>query len=338
MPEKELKKLNNMAVIGIDAGGTKTEGVLASIQGKILFQHKLRCGNYQSIGIRAAEQVILSILTILKNKANESGFQIGAICYGMAGFDRKKDRDVIETMIQHIDPERPKIMVNDTFLILRAGTIDGVGVAVVSGTGPNTVGKNNAGDEWKVGGLTFELGDFGGGMDIAREAIIRARRGKDGRNKPTVLEQMIITKFNLKEIEDILDRFIWGGENSFDLSQITPLVFMAAKQKDEAARQILMEAGMELGLCARLVAKKLFKQNDKINLVLGGSVLQQGEDSIMRETLVKQLKKEFPHVKVIKLSCPPVLGGIFYAIDILKQKRMLPDDYIWPDAEIQAKF
>lgn len=339
MQKNESKNLSKIAVIGIDAGGTKTEGVLASIDGKVLFKYRLGCANYQAIGIEDSKKVLSSIVKKCERKAKEFGLSIKASGYGISGLDRIKDAEAIENMIKAIDPVRPKVIANDTFLILRAGTIDGVGVAVVSGTGPNTVGRNSKGNEFRIGGLCYELGDFGGGLDIAREAVRRARRGKDGRGKPTTLGKKIITKFKLKEIEDIMDAFIFSEDLiSMNLGEITPIVFECASEGDEVAREILNEAGTELGLCARLVARKLFKKKDKINIVLGGSVLQKGENPIMRESLIREFKTEFSNVDIIKLDSPPVLGGILFAIDKMKENGLLPDGYKWPDIEVLKKF
>jgi N-acetylglucosamine kinase-like BadF-type ATPase len=336
MQKNGSKKSSNIAVCGIDAGGTKSEGVLASTDGRILFRNRLGCGNYQAAGINAAEETLSILLKSLEDKASESGHEILASGYGISGYDRKKDMDIIEEMICRIDPLRLKFIANDTFLILRAGTPDGVGVAVVSGTGPNTVGRNALHEEYRVGGLSSELGDFGGGMDIAREAIKCARRGKDGRGNSTILEHMIVKKFSLNEIEDVMDWFIGLSSENIDISEITRLVFEAAKKGDAVARNILIKAGKELGLCARLTAGKLFSTDQHVTLVLGGSVLQKGEDSLMRDTLIQDFRKEYQDAEAVLLSCPPVAGAVLHAVDILAEKGLLPGK--WPDHEIQEKI
>jgi N-acetylglucosamine kinase-like BadF-type ATPase len=344
--EEAIKK---KVVLGVDGGGTKTAVLAVSLAGDVIAWNVGGPSNYHGLGARQAMENIASALSPVVQKTLHTGGEVVAVAYGLSALDRRKDKEVLEDVTDKIARDfdieamkRHKVLVNDTFLILRAGTKDGVGVAVVSGTGANTVGKNKAGKEFRVGGLASELGDSGGAVDIAVAALSAARRGKDGRGKKTVLEERIVSALGIDEIEDIVDFMI--GEEKAGLgtlaSLITPLVFEAAEAQDEVAMDILVQMGKELGLCARLVARALFAPGENFPLVMGGSTLTKPSCPIFRETLVKDLKSEFPYVTPVLLDCPPVTGAILLAIDLLENRKAVESSLleIWKEENFQVQI
>ena len=327
-----------IAVAGIDAGGTKTAGLLVDLEGRVVARSRAGTGNYQGPGVATAEAEIGVALTALEAAAGEAGLALAAVGFGISGWDRPRDEQVIRGMIERVCPEIPYTVMNDTYLILRAGAVDGAGVAVVSGTGSNTVGMGRDGRLHRVGGLMNEMGDFGSGEDIGVEAIRAARRGRDGRARPTSLAARIEAHFELAELEEIADRFI----SEFGLigapGQVAPLVFEEAAAGDPVARDILERAGAELGLSARITASHLFRPDDPFALVMGGSVLQKGGDPTMRRRIIDEVRCLFPHVEGTVLQCEPVVGGVFLALDLLKERGALPAGFAWPDEAFQARL
>lgn len=322
----------SIAVAGIDAGGTKTAGLLVGLDGRVLARSLAGTGNYQGPGAEAAGAEIDRALAPLFEAAAREGVTVAAVGFGISGWDRPRDEQVIRAMVEGVCPGVPKRLVNDTYLILRGGTPDGVGVAVVSGTGGNTAGCGPDGGLYRVGGLLSELGDSGGAGDLGLMALKAARRGTDGRGRPTLLTERIVAHWGLSHIEDAADRFIpefgFGGGTA----ELAPLVFDAAAAGDRVARDLIEACGDELGLCARLVAEHLFRADDDFPLVMGGSVLQKGRGPWLRDAILAEVRKVFPHVQPSVLQGPPVLGGVFYAMDLAKQQGLLPWGFTWPSA------
>lgn len=328
---------SQIAILGIDAGGTKTEGVALTPSGTVLARVLGGPGNYQATGLRIAQATVCEVVASLVAACRSAGQQPVAIGYGLSGLDRPKDRarleDLTDAVAETVGEEAlkfQKVLVNDTFLILRAGTDDGVGVAVVSGTGANTVGRSKDGREARVGGLAAELGDSGGGTDIAIAGLRAARRGKDGRGPKTLIEDLVVSRLGLSEIEDLVDFMIPNDDKTIlpfhaVVASLAPLVFEAAKAGDSVAREILVGMGLELGLCARLVATQLFKPEDAFPLVFGGSVLTKACDPIFATTIAREVRKAFPRVEIRTLNSPPVLGGVLLAWDLLAEKGELDE-------------
>ena len=244
--------MTNIAIAGIDAGGTKTAGLLVDLEGNILARSLAGPGNYQAIGVDAAEAELKRALYPLVDAAESRGLELGGVGFGISGWDRPRDETVIRAMIERVCPDTPRAVMNDTYLILRAGSDDGVGVAIVSGTGSNTVGRGADGRLYRVGGLMNELGDTGGAVDIGIEAIRSARRAVDGRGRATLLLPMILEELGIEDIEDVADMFISEFGSLGDPAALAPLIFEAANEGDRVAREILEHAGDELGIVTTL--------------------------------------------------------------------------------------
>ncbi len=328
-------------LIGIDAGGTKTECLALRAEDGALARVLGPGSNYQSTGIVAAENTWrhLSQLCCEKLGAGDR-MAVAAAGLGIAGLDRPKDRDALEAAFLRVWPHGPTWeLVNDADLVLRAGAPAGVGVAVISGTGCNAMGQGPSGKRFRVGGIGPEFGDLGSASDIGVEALKAAFRALDGRGPETALVSLLVSRFQLERLDDLVDFFLADNEISseigdeFNTGYLAPLVFDAAGAGDAVAIGILEWAGRELGLSARAVARKLFSTTDAISLVLGGSVLQKGATSHLRDSLLNDVRSEFPGVTSVVLAVPPVSGALLLALDSYRRlpglHPVLTEDAVW---------
>ena len=312
------------AFIGIDVGGTKTLGVAIDERGKVLKKSLSTAANYQAVGLKEASRVISLVMSELKEAVKNTNADIAACAYGMSGLDRPMDEIRLRALLKDIHPGVPMVLVNDAFLLLRAGTQDGVGVAVVSGTGSNSVGRGYDGKMFRIGGLCYEMGDAGSGWDIAVEGLRAAKRGSDGRAPGTVINDLMLEEFGLRHVDDAMDFLLDGQDPAPFYYRMTPLIFRAAAQGDLVARKILIDAGQELGNSVSIVAGRFFGYNDRFDCVLGGSVMLSETTSIMRKALELELHKHFPNAVISRIPCQPVCGALLMAADLmLKRDRVL---------------
>ena len=325
-----MDTLSSPCILAFDAGGTKTNGALVSLDGTLLRFHQGADGNYQNLGIDETNLRFQSWIAELIRNPDEKQ-HICSTVYGLSGLDRPKDLEHLNAILKPISPCSP-LLLNDTDLILRAGTKDGVGIAVVSGTGSNCMGVNSLGERRSIGGLGAEFGDGGGGMDLATSALQAAFRGQDGRGKPTQLTQEIIHTFQLHRLDDVVDYWIDFGcsldhgqstKNHSDLdsesflARLTPLLFGCAHQGDQVAQDLLIKAGQELALSVVLLAQKLgFSQDQSFPVVMGGSVFQKGDpSSFFHQSFLKSIHKKYPLAMPHLLQAPPLLGAILLGFD-----------------------
>jgi N-acetylglucosamine kinase-like BadF-type ATPase len=314
--------MSQKIILGVDAGGTKT--LCAALCRESLEIHTAVGGpsNYQSVGIEAAVAVWSDVVrrALAPMGASLSGLATAGL--GIAGLDRPKDETTILAGWKRVVGDVPLELVNDAYLALRAGTRDGVGVAVVSGTGCNAMGTNAAGKRFRVGGVGPEFGDLGSASDIGVEAMKASFRSLDGRGPQTALVEMLCDRLALDRLDDIVDFFLADNvdedatEHHFGTGALAPLVFEAAGKSDEVSVKILQWAGRELGQSARAVARQLFATDEAFTLVMGGSVLQKAGTQHLKEALLQDVSTEFTGFVPVTLDLPPVAGALLYALDL----------------------
>ena len=302
--------------LGVDAGGTRSTALVVDGSGVLRGRADGRAANYQNIGAAAAREVLRQLVAEALTAAQATPRDLSHACYGIAGADRPKDFAAIEHQLPAVPAAVPRSLVNDTMLVLRAGTPDGVGMALVSGTGTNALGRDARGKVARVGGFCPELGDFGSAPDLGREALRLAMRGHDGRGRPTRLYEDLCATLGVDPLEDVIDAWMSGDPRANDFGSFAPLVFAAAAQGDVVARDLLTRAGSELALCVRVLAQELFAGGEPFTVVLGGSVLQRGADPTVLHTLAAELAQTHPRARVVRLAVEPAVGAVLLASDL----------------------
>ncbi|OGR11226.1 MAG: hypothetical protein A2341_24920 [Deltaproteobacteria bacterium RIFOXYB12_FULL_58_9] len=313
MHEIRAEEVTQSLYLGADIGGTRSRVWVVSAAGEVLGRAEGIGANYQCVGPRVAEERISAVVGSALGVAGVAIGDVEAACFGIAGADRPKDYQAIQ---RQLPPFRnAPLLVNDSVIALGAGTPAGVGAAMVAGTGTNTVGRDALGRLEFVGGYGSELGDSGSANDIGREALGLAMRGRDGRGEPTVLWDKLCAALGVPVLEDIIDLWMAGDFQDSHYGRLAPCVFEAAGEGDAVARALLQRAGDEFALCLRIVLDRLFSRDEIVHVVLGGSVLQKGDDRTLIRAVVTKLRQSYPRVRVARLRVEPIVGAVMLAYD-----------------------
>lgn len=303
-------------VLGVDAGGTKTVAVVAGKDGQVRGVGHSGCANFQACGAAGAEGQIKKAVEEAAGQAGVDPSGFAAVCYGVAGADRPKDFKTIRKFVEPLTPCPNFRLENDTIIALRAGTPDGVGIALIAGTGSNAIGRDAQGNKLQVGGLGHLTGDFGSGSQLAEAAVVAAVMGTDGRGATTVLTDKITSRLGLEHIEDIIEYTFYDSDKAhLDLGALAPLVFEAAAEGDEVARSILREAGQNVARAVKVILDKLFPGEQGVPIVFGGAVFQKGADTTLIETVSKECNAHRQGLRFVRLGLEPVLGAVGFAFD-----------------------
>jgi len=302
----------------VDGGNSKTIAIVADQTGKLLSLSRRGGCNYQSIGRKAAKNVLADVIGSAVKDAGVK--KIAAACYGLAGADREKDFQVFREILKPIDPSEKSALVNDTVLALRAGAKDGVGVALIGGAGSNCIGMDKKGRIRKAWGLGPLTGDKANAGALVQDAVVESMKSLDGRGPETLLAESFRTALELDALEDVIEFEFADEMRGLHVARLAPLIFEAANQGDRVAINILKDHGRAAGEAALAVLRDLFKPSQKVTLVLGGSVLQKGSNPALVKAIEQTVIKEFPKLEMVRLKDPPVLGGVLRALDELDKK------------------
>jgi N-acetylglucosamine kinase-like BadF-type ATPase len=305
-------------VLGVDAGGTKTVALVVGQDGQVRGVGRSGSANFQACGVAGAEGQIRKAVEEAAGQAGVDPAGFAAVCYGVAGADRPKDFETIRRFVEPLTPCPNFRLENDTIIALRAGTKDGVGIALIAGTGSNAIGRDAQGHKLQVGGLGRLTGDFGSGEQLAEAAVVAAMMGTDGRGKPTSLTKKITSHLGLERIVDIIEHTFYDSQKAhLDLGSLAPLVFEAAAEGDEVARSILRQAGQNVARAVKVILDKLFPGDEDVTIVFGGAVFQKGADTTLIETVSKECNTHRKGLKFVRLGVEPVLGAVGFAFDDL---------------------
>jgi N-acetylglucosamine kinase-like BadF-type ATPase len=291
-------------VVGVDGGNTKTDLVVASIEGEVLASVRGPGSNSHAPGGAAGSVEVIASL-VEQAELNGRG-EHGA--FFLCGADSPDDIVGLSQEIAQRGWVRAATVDNDTFAILRAGPDRGDAVAVVCGSGINCVGRSAAGRVARYPSLGWETGDWGGGDALAREALFLAARAEDGRGEPTELGHLVRRHFGAERVEDVGADFHYQRLPQSRLGELAPLV-VAAAERDAVAAGLVDRLAEEVVLMVRRAFRDLAVE--LADVVLGGGMLAGGE-GLLHERIVARL----PSVaNPVVLREPPVLGAALAALD-----------------------
>ncbi len=297
-----------MCIIGIDGGGTKTIGILATETGQHLAQVQSGPANYHVVGEVKTQAVLKEIVEQLSEEAGVSSGKSIRFCLGMAGLGRHADRKVIGRICDEIGIPKNRILTHDAHIALIGGTEKQEGVIIISGTGAIVYGINADGEEARASGWGYLLGDEGSGYDIAIKGLRAVARAADGRGDPTELTNQILNRLERNEPTELV-RWVHAA-NRDTIAQLAETVFDTARTADTVAESIVNEAADEL-VCAAVSVIEQLKFTEPFDIVLsGGNFTHQA-------MFVHELRHRFERIQsVASVQLPkhePAYGAVLLA-------------------------
>lgn len=253
-------------IIGIDAGGTKTNAIIMDQQKNILFSVEVGFGNLQ-VDFQEASCHIWKAIT--KCLGSIYGERCKVIVAGIAGIEAKNHRVRLERFLR----ERtllPIILVNDAILAYHAMLGNEDGVLTIAGTGSISYGRN--GDkEGYTGGWGHLLGDEGSSYHVVMQAFRKITAEADQACPHSSLSRVLLHEISAKRAEEIKE-FIYQA-NKGEIAALSVVVFSEAVKGDQEAREHFYRAGQELAKqTARLYHKLQLAR--PLKLASKGSLLE----------------------------------------------------------------
>jgi N-acetylglucosamine kinase-like BadF-type ATPase len=320
-------------VLGVDAGGTGTRCVVATVDGRVAGRGKAGGANPRS----TREPVANLVAAVREALGGIDSGQVAAGVLGMAGAGKagreRAERIAIQVWRETGLPGRPSVM-GDLAVAFAAGTEARTGRLLLAGTGAAAALIRDGSVVRRCDGYGWLVGDDGSGVWIGREGVRAALAALDGRDASTVLSRTIpgalVGADNrarcAAEGDDSIAQAIVAAVHSGEparLATLAPLVDDAARQGDEVAQRIITEATR---LLLRSVAALGVADGDT-PLVLAGSLLVQPTylAGRMRAALSDHDSTEF------LVARDGAAGAAALALRRLAAERLDPDD-----AQLQA--
>jgi N-acetylglucosamine kinase-like BadF-type ATPase len=305
-------------VIAIDGGNSKTDVMLVNGSGAVLGRARGIGASPQTVGVRQSLDVFQLLVSEAAAQAGtplSPPFATHTAAY-LAGADLPSEEEALERALTERGWSQSIAVGNDTFALLRAGTSDGVGVAVVCGAGINCVGVAADGRVHRFPALGRISGDWGGGFHLGEEALWWAVRCADGRGPRTALRSAIEEHFGARDISEVVERLHFEGLSRSVLHELSPLLFRVAATGDAVASQIVEQLVQEVATMVAVTVRQLEMTTEAPAVVLGGGVLTGVSRSVI-DDIERRCTAVAPRAEVRVVDIAPVVGAALMGLDAI---------------------
>lgn len=298
--------------LGGDIGSTKTHVLIANEEGMLVGFGEGGAGNHETVGYSGFVQALSTAAQAACEDAGIRLNQVTAAGFGVSGYDWPSEKEATYEAVKLAGIESPFMAVNDAVLGLLAGSSEGWGLAVVSGTGCNCRGWDRERQkEGMVTGNGFMMGEGAGGSELMHRAVQAVSHEWTRRGRPTSISQAFIQEVGASNLADLVEG-LSQGYYSLDASA-APLVFAAASEGDPVAIELIQWAGSELGELAKAVIRQLSFQDLDFEIVLIGSMFKGG--ALLIESMKAVIQETAPKARLVPLTAPPVVGAVLLAME-----------------------
>jgi N-acetylglucosamine kinase-like BadF-type ATPase len=304
--------------LGIDVGGTKTHALIADSSGTALGFGECGPGNHESVGYDGLSRALEASLEEAEAAAGIPRDSIRGAGFGVAGYDWPNEKEPTLQAVATLGLKAAVEVVNDTALGILAGSSEGWGVAVVSGTGCNSHGWDRT--RTREGGVTgagIEMGEGAGASELVFKAQQSVAHQWTRRGPATLLTPLFCEHTGATSLDDLLEGLI-AGRYHLD-ADAAPLVFRAAAAGDGVAGELIHWAGSELGELANAVIRQLEFEALAFDVVLTGSMYS--GSAMLEQAMTHTIHALAPKARLVRLEHPPVVGAVLLGME---QAGLLP--------------
>jgi N-acetylglucosamine kinase-like BadF-type ATPase len=298
--------------LGADLGATKTHTLIVDETGRALGFGESGPANHESVGYDGMFQSMHDGLEQALRMAALKRQDIAGAGFGVAGYDWPSEIEATISVLDRLGLSAPYKFVNDAVPGLVAGSEEGWGVVVVSGTGSNCRGWDREHKrEGRVTGHGVMMGEGAGGSELMHRCMQIIGYSWTKRLPRTALADAIIEHVGARDLEDLM-----RGYTTYEYhigAEAARIVFRVAEEGDQAARDLICWAGTELGEMANAVIRQLNFETLAFDVVMTGSMFEGGPMLVqpMRETI----QKVAPNARLVRLRVPPVIGAVMLGME-----------------------
>lgn len=315
-----------MYILGLDCGGTSSQALLTTIEGRVLGHGQGGPANYT---IDEIDGVVTSVLESTGQCLKQAQLDSRALheqgvilALGVSGAGREIEMAEIKKAFEGIGFNH--VVVGHDAHIALLGALSGAdGVVVISGTGSIAYGVHNE-QTSRVGGWGFLLGDEGSSFWLALRALQQVMRGYDGRkNVDQDLLKAAFDYFNVSHAEQLPPLMYKTPLNRGFIGGFSKNIATLAAEGHHLSRELLTEAGTQLGdlAVAALTRLGLLESSGKIGAC--GGVFAAGD--LILSPMQERIRSNAPHQKLTLPEFKPEVGAVLLAAKYgqFDLKRML---------------
>lgn len=304
-------------VIGIDGGGTKTDALIAGLDGTIIAECHGGPTHLQTVGIQRSAEILYDLISECCTKAGCAPDALQNIVLGIAGAGRGMDRaEVVNTIlaigVKKKFPLRNILVETDARIALEAALAGKNGIVVIAGTGSIALYRTEAGNILRSGGWGSILGDEGSGYAIGRDALNAVMRQHDGRTEKTLLTPKALQHFGASSPDELISKIY---HDRVDLASFAPLVLDAVVERDRVAHNVIVRNANELVELVRVLTMQS-RPKTKLPVVPMGRLLE--TDNVYAKMVKEKIARALPQIVIQKPKFPAAFGAAILGLNAFR--------------------
>jgi N-acetylglucosamine kinase-like BadF-type ATPase len=277
--------MSGTLVVGVDAGGTATRCLVATLDGTVVARGAAGGASQRSSTHRPADPLAAALRSALSevDKRDIAGGIVGAAGAGAAG--RKVACEAASSAWRSVGLPGDVALVTDLEVAFAAGTARDTGLLLLAGTGAVAAAFRGGAVRRRCDGYGWLLGDEGSAVWIGREGLRRVLAALDGRGPATSLTPAVSAVLLDADAGEDTGEYTGGSDPEAhaqsllnvayamppaQLGRLAPVISSAAAAGDPVAREI---AGAATDLLLHALDTVARDQRTPAVVVLAGSVL-----------------------------------------------------------------
>ena len=290
--------------IGIDVGGTKTH-VRIERGSQCLSDEVIPTASWWSPGSPIEAPGNAAALVRACGDTTASALVVGA-----HGIDSVRAAEAMASELRRLVDGSVQVL-NDAALVGPAAGYLGQVITVISGTGSIVLARDSRGNEVRLGGHGYLLGDEGAAPALVRDLARDLLRALDRGERDPIALQALVDAAGLPASpapEEDLAAALHQRSSITDWGRLAPAVFTAADAGSRLARAVVeRHAGELVALVELLLAGGVAPEA----VVLAGGVVT--AQPRMADAIRAGVHAGHPDLPVVLLTRPPVEGAVLLA-------------------------
>ncbi|MCH8012464.1 MAG: hypothetical protein IIA61_11040 [Candidatus Marinimicrobia bacterium] len=302
---------NRHCILSIDAGGTKTDGLVLDrdkLSGVMLSREGSNPNIYREQGVAT----ITSIVKTLIEKGGVLPEDVEDCVIGLAGISRTAYRKQIEKALNKIFPQSSIHLISDAQLAHHGIWGKASGITLIVGTGSIAVGIDEEGTFYRAGGFGYNIGDEGSGYCLGKSVITQLITNEQSTDEEVVsIRDEFVAHVGAPDFEGMLRILSMSEKNISTLAGLTPIILKAAEDSNFFVNQTVMQGAECLADLILELTEKMGITEEKLLVGISGSVIV--KSNYYRNLIEDHLLYDFPEMEWVLPQFPSVYGGLAIA-------------------------
>ena len=234
--------------------------------------------------------------------------ELGTSVFSLCGADWPEDIDLYSSRLIVLLrlPAQPTV-INDAMGALRAGSRDGVGVALTLGTGGAIGARGPDGTAW-FSGMRLERT---GALEFGRHALTMLIRGEYGQGPMPRFQPAALAAFGVGTVDELLHAVTArGGMGDKGLGRLAVVLLEAGHLNDPEAMEYVHAHGRLLASYVHSAAERVGLPADGNTLVVSGGLLRHHCTNLLDSVM-----EALPGFSLVRPPVEPAFGALQWAAD-----------------------